>query len=113
MERIVAAAVAKAEERAAEIIAEAERKAREIRGDKNGLSEMKKKQRESGEELVTVRLPKTRELTDDKFVAVNGENVIIPRGVDVQIKRKFYEVLKASEEQNMYAIDLINSITHE
>lgn len=37
---------------------------------------------------------------DDIFVAVNGETLVIQRGVHVKIKRKFFNVLVQAEEQD-------------
>lgn len=53
------------------------------------------------DELVTVKLFKDNgRYKDDVFVAVNGVGMLVPRGVDVQIPRKYAEVLKYSEEQD-------------
>lgn len=46
---------------------------------------------------------------DDIFVSVNGENCIIKRGEQVMIKRKFYEVLKNSDKQDMKTYELMES----
>ena len=52
-----------------------------------------------GEELVTVQLFKDNDrYRDDLFVAVNGERILIQRGVPVQIKRKFAEVIENSQK---------------
>jgi len=54
-----------------------------------------------GEELVTVRLFKdSGKYKDDVFVCVNGERIKIQRGVPVQIKKKFADVLENSMEQD-------------
>lgn len=54
-----------------------------------------------GEELVTVQLFKDNDrYRDDLFVAVNGERILIQRGVPVQIKRKFAEVIEHSQMQD-------------
>ena len=46
-------------------------------------------------ELVTVRLFKdSGKYKDDVFVAVNGVGMIVPRGVDVEIPRKYAEAIK-------------------
>ncbi len=60
------------------------------------------------EELVTVELFKDGEkYKDDVFVSVNGERVQIRRGVPVQVKRKFAEVLEHSHAQDMATARLI------
>lgn len=53
------------------------------------------------EELVTVQLFKDGDkYRDDLYVAVNGERILIQRGVPVQIKRKFAEVIEHSQYQD-------------
>lgn len=60
------------------------------------------------EELVTVELFRDNEkYKDDVFVSVNGERVQIKRGVPVQIKRKFAEVLEHSHAQDMATARMI------
>ena len=39
----------------------------------------------------------------DVFCAVNGETCVIKRGVQVQIKRKFYDVLMSAQNQQLAA----------
>lgn len=57
-------------------------------------------------ELVTVRLFKDNaKYKDDVFVAVNGKGMIVPRGVDVKIPRKYAEALKNSEVQDGLAAE--------
>jgi len=54
-----------------------------------------------GEELVTVQLFKDNgKYKEDLYVAVNGERILIQRGVPVQIKRKFAEVIEHSQMQD-------------
>ena len=53
------------------------------------------------EELVTVQLFKDNDrYKDDVYVAVNGERILIQRGVPVEIKRKFAEVINHSLYQD-------------
>ncbi len=57
-------------------------------------------------ELVKVHLFKDNDkYKNDVFVAVNGVSMMVPRGVDVEIPRKFAEVLRNSEIQNGYAAE--------
>ena len=57
-----------------------------------------------GEELVETFLFKdSGKYSDDVFVSVNGENCLIKRGVQVKVKRKFYEVLMNSQAQDTLA----------
>jgi hypothetical protein len=54
-----------------------------------------------GEELVTIQLFKDNDrYRDDLYVAVNGERILIQRGVPVTLKRKFAEVIQHSERQD-------------
>ena len=55
-------------------------------------------------ELVTVKLFKdTDKYKDDVFVAVNGKGMIVPRGKEVKIPRKYAIALKNSEAQDSFA----------
>ena len=55
-------------------------------------------------ELVTVKLFKdNNKYRDDVFVAVNGVGMIVPRGIEVRIPRKYAEALQNSEKQNSFA----------
>ena len=56
--------------------------------------------------LVTVKLFKdNNKYKDDVFVAVNGVGIIIPRGKEVRIDKKYAEVLRHSEQQNSFAAE--------
>ena len=55
-------------------------------------------------ELVEVRLFKDNDkYRDDVFVAVNGKGMIVPRGKEVEIPRKYAIALKNSEAQDSFA----------
>lgn len=57
-------------------------------------------------ELVTVKLFKdTHKYKDDVFVAVNGKGMIVPRGKEVKIPRKYAIALKNSEAQDSFAAE--------
>ncbi len=57
-------------------------------------------------EKVKVKLFKdTGRYKDDVFVAVNGVGMLVPRGVEVEIPRKYAEVLMNSEKQASFAIE--------
>lgn len=67
-----------------------------------------------GEELVEVKLFKDNDkYKEPVFVGVNGETVAIERGVRVQIKRKFAEVLDNSDKQDYETAKLIERKTDE
>lgn len=64
------------------------------------------------EEYIEIELFKdSGKYSDDVFVAVNGENCIIQRGVRTKIKRKFYEVLRSSQEQEQFVAREISNLT--
>ena len=57
------------------------------------------------DELVTVKLFKDNDkYKDDVFVAVNGVGMMVPRGRDVKIARKYAIALKNSEAQDSFAV---------
>ena len=57
-------------------------------------------------ELVKVNLFKDNDrYKDDVFVAVNGVGMLVPRGKEVEIPRKYAEVLKNSEIQDGFAAE--------
>ena len=57
-------------------------------------------------ELVCVKLFKdNNRYKDDVFVSVNGVGMIVPRGVEVKIPRKYAEALQNSELQSSFAVE--------
>ena len=50
---------------------------------------------------------------DDIYVAVNGESCLIKRGVPVKIKRKFYEAIKNSMDQDAKTAMMIEGLKDE
>ncbi len=57
-------------------------------------------------EKVTVKLFKDNsKYKDDVFVAVNGVGMIVPRGVEVKIPRKYAIALANSEKQASFAVE--------
>ncbi len=57
-------------------------------------------------EKVTVKLFKdNNKYKDDVFVAVNGVGMLVPRGVEVEIPRKYAIALANSEKQSGFAVD--------
>ena len=66
------------------------------------------------DELVDVKLFKDNDkYKDPVFVGVNGETVAIERGVRVQVKRKFAEVLDNSDKQDYETSVLIERKSDE
>ncbi len=112
------------EAKAAEIIKAAEAKATEIMaGAKEAVTQVAPKALFAGpseEELararekVPVELFKDNNLyKDDVYVAVNGENIKIKRGVPVEIDRMFAEVLDNSRRQDSASADLNEKLQDE
>lgn len=97
--------LAGAEERAKEIIEEAQRQVGDVEETKpNGPTDAEVKR---SKEKVPVELFKDTNLyKDDVYVAVNGENIKIQRGKAVEIDKKFAEVLDNSRRQDAAAADL-------
>lgn len=60
------------------------------------------------EELVEVYIPKTNKTDTQRFVSVNGDNVLVQTGVRVAIKRKFAEVIDNSLIAEREADDYIS-----
>ena len=66
------------------------------------------------EELVDVKLFKDNgKYKDPVFVGVNGETIAIERGVLVKVKRKFAEVLEASDKQDYQTSKMIEAKSDE
>ena len=62
-----------------------------------------KKNKDYYNELVSVRLFKDNDkYRDDVFVSVNGVGMIVPRGVEVEIPRKYAIALKNSQAQDSF-----------
>ncbi len=73
---------------------------------KTAENKTQKSEQEYYNELVTVKLFKDNSrYRDDVFVAVNGVGMIVPRGIEVQIPRKYAEALKCSEIQDGFAVE--------
>ena len=94
------------EEMLANAKAEAEKIIADAKASVSGeLTEEQKKVEENEKaywnELVKVKLFKdNNKYKDDVFVSVNGENCVIKRGIEVEIKRKFAAVLENSDLQD-------------
>ncbi len=64
-----------------------------------------------GEEEVPVHLFKdTDKYKDDVYVSVGSDNILIKRGIDVKIKRKYKNIIEQSKKQNMDAMNYIESL---
>ena len=66
------------------------------------------------EELIPIQLFKDKgKYKDDVFVAVNGERILIKRGVPVMVKAKYAKVLERSIIQDAETADLITEKSEE
>lgn len=66
------------------------------------------------EEPVKVKLFRdNNKYKDDVYVSVNGENCVIKRGIEVEIKRKFAAVLDSSDLQDYETSMLIEKKSNE
>lgn len=102
----------KAKEEAEKILADAKAS---VNGE---LTEEQKKANEERKtywnEPVKVKLFKdNNKYKDDVFVAVNGENCVIKRGLEVEVKRKFADVLDNSDLQDYETSMLIEKKSNE
>lgn len=108
----VEAMLAKAREEAEKIVADAKAS---VGGE---LTEEQKKANEERKaywnEPVKVKLFRdNNKYKDDVFVSVNGENCVIKRGAEVEIKRKFAKVLDESDLQDYETSMLIEKKSNE
>lgn len=65
---------------------------------------------EAKEKMVKIRLPLTKEQTDDVFVRVNTRTWLIQRGVEVEVPECVEEVLRNSENQMLEALAYENKV---
>ena len=110
--KVMLAETKKAKEEAEKLLADAKAS---VKGE---LTEEQKKAKEAEDaywnELVKIKLFKDNDkYKDDVYVAVNGENCVIKRGVEVQVKRKFAHVLDNSSIQDYETSELIDRKTTE
>lgn len=69
----------------------------------------RKPKKDPGEELVELFIPKKSRDDTERFLAVNGENVMVQTGVTVKVKRKFKEVYDNSVAQEAAAEEFISN----
>lgn len=74
------------------------------------MAEPKTNPVQDGDELVDYFAPMLPgENRHDIFVAVNGESLVIKRGVNVKIKRRFHEVLMNAQAQELSAYEAMEA----
>jgi len=54
-----------------------------------------------------------KDYKDDVFVAVNGVGMIVPRGVEVKIPRKYALALENSEKQSSFSVEYQTRLQNE
>lgn len=111
IQAMVKAILDEAKAEAAKIVEDA----KEAVGKKAGMTPEEKAAHDAYmNEYVEVKLFKdSGKYKDDVFVSVNGETVLIQRGVRVKIKRKFAEALDNSELQDYETAELITRKVQE
>ena len=72
-----------------------------------------KPKKDPGEELVDLYIPKKGRDDTERFLAVNGENILVKTGVTVKVKRKFKEVYENSVAQEAAAEEFIANNINE
>lgn len=60
------------------------------------------------EKMVTVFIPKESRNDNERFVAVNGEKILIQTGKNVEVPERFAEVIKNSEKMAVLSAEYIN-----
>ena len=65
--------------------------------------------KKSNEELVSVFIPKQGRNDTERFVAVNGERILIQTGKTIEVPKRFAEVIKNSEAMAAVAAKYIDA----
>lgn len=64
-----------------------------------------------GEQMVEIFLMKDNErYKNDLFVCVNGVGIMVPRGENVKIKKKYADVIKRSLEESNAASSFVTNL---
>lgn len=65
------------------------------------------------EKLVSIFIPKQSRNDNQRFIAVNGERILVQTGKTVEVPERFAEVIKNSEEMAAEAAAYIDSVLAE
>ena len=65
--------------------------------------------KKSNEALVSVFIPKQGRNDTERFVAVNGERILVQTGKTVEVPKRFAEVIKNSEQMAAVAARYIDA----
>lgn len=63
----------------------------------------------SAEKLVSVFIPKQSRNDTERFIAVNGERILVQTGKTVEIPERFAEVIKNSEKMAAVSAEYIDA----
>ena len=112
MKALIAKMLEDAKAEATAIVENAKKQAKDIASGKPAMSEEAKKLDAYWNEDVEIQLFKdSGKYKDDVYVAVNGKNFLIQRGVPVKVKRYVAEVLRQSLDQDNETADMIKNLT--
>ena len=79
----------------------------------SGARRTPKPKKDPGDEEVELFIPKKSRDDTERFLAVNGENVLVKTGIKVKVKRKFKEVYENSVAQEAAAEEFISNNINE
>ncbi len=68
-----------------------------------------KNEKKKEEKLVSVFIPKQSRNDTERFIAVNGERILVQTGKTVEIPEKFAEVLRNSEKMAAISAEYIEA----
>ncbi len=67
------------------------------------------KTNQTKEKLVNVFIPRQSRNDTERFIAVNGERILVQTGKNVEIPEKFAEVIRNSEEMAAVSAEYIDA----
>ncbi|MGN0526245.1 MAG: hypothetical protein ACI4IF_02315 [Acutalibacteraceae bacterium] len=70
---------------------------------------MAEENKKAKEKTVTVFIPKQNRSDTERFVAVNGERILVQTGKEVEVPERFAEVIKNSESMAAEAANYIEA----
>lgn len=116
-EALKAEILERVQEQAEQIIADAKKQAEKVASEATGKPVVvpeTAEQIERANELVKLKLFKDRgKYSADVVVIHNGKTWQIKRGVEVEVPRKVYEIVAASERQLGYTADLLDELEED
>lgn len=64
---------------------------------------------ENEEKLVPIFIPKTSRGDTERFIAVNGERILVQTGKTVELPERFAEVIKNSQKMDAVSAEFIEA----